>query len=133
LRQRAASKEVDLATELPLEPLVFSFDPDLYELALTNLVQNAIDASSAGSMVFVTVRPSEDDVVISIKDSGTGIPKDHMENIFNPFFTTKAQGTGLGLAIVAKIVDEHGGSISVESTPGEGTTFQLNLPQQKQL
>ena len=110
-----------------------AFDPDLYELALTNLVQNAIDASSAGSTVFVTVRPSEDDVVISIKDSGTGIPKDQMENIFNPFFTTKAQGTGLGLAIVAKIVDEHGGSISVQSTPGEGTTFQLNLPQQKEV
>jgi two-component system sensor histidine kinase HydH len=129
LRQRAGSKDVELATELPSEPLVFSFDPDLYELALTNLVQNAIDASSAGSTVCVTVRHSEEDVTVVIKDSGTGIAPDQMENIFNPFFTTKAQGTGLGLAIVAKIVDEHGGTIRVQSTPGKGTTFQLHLPQ----
>jgi len=130
LQQRASDRGVELVTELPSEPVVFRFDPDLYGLALTNVVQNAIDASNAGSPVRISIRPEVDDVVIGISDNGAGIPKDQMENIFNPFFTTKAQGTGLGLAIVAKIVDEHGGTIKVQSTPGEGTTFHLNLPRQ---
>ena len=67
-------------------------------------------------------------VEISILDRGAGIPKEHVENIFNPFFTTKPDGVGLGLAIVSKIVDEHGGSIRVESEPGHGSAFRLFLP-----
>ncbi len=63
-----------------------------------------------------------------MKDQGRGIPPDNMESIFNPFFTTKSEGTGLGLAIVAKIVDEHGGKVHVQSKPGEGTTFTVTLP-----
>ena len=56
-------------------------------------------------------------------DRGSGIDPKNLENIFNPFFTTKCEGVGLGLAIVSKIVDEHGGQITVESTPGEGSVF----------
>ena len=63
-----------------------------------------------------------------IIDRGSGIDPKHMENIFNPFFTTKAAGVGLGLSIVSKIVDEHGGQITVESTPGEGSVFHVYLP-----
>jgi signal transduction histidine kinase len=132
LQQKAAEKQLALATDLPSTPVVFRFDPDLYGLALTNLVQNAIDASNARSTVRIALRPVADDVVITVADNGTGISADHLESIFNPFFTTKPQGTGLGLAIVAKIVDEHGGSISVQSTPNNGTVFQLTLPRQGQ-
>jgi signal transduction histidine kinase len=60
-------------------------------------------------------------------DQGVGIAKENMESIFNPFFTTKAEGTGLGLPIVAKIVDEHGGKLTVESEPGKGSTFRVVL------
>ena len=61
-------------------------------------------------------------------DRGSGIDPKHLENIFNPFFTTKPEGVGLGLAIVSKIVDEHGGKIAVESEPGEGSVFRVFLP-----
>jgi signal transduction histidine kinase len=67
-------------------------------------------------------------VEIAVIDRGSGIQPKLLENIFNPFYTTKAGGVGLGLAIVSKIVDEHGGSISVESEPGEGSVFRVYLP-----
>ena len=112
--------------------MVLRFDPELYALALSNLVQNAIDASSTGGTVRVALEPKTEEVVLSVSDNGAGISGEHMENIFNPFFTTKPQGTGLGLAIVAKIVDEHDGKISVESHPNEGAVFQVILPRREQ-
>jgi signal transduction histidine kinase len=69
---------------------------------------------------------------LSVSDQGTGIASEHLESIFNPFFTTRTDGTGLGLAIVTKIVDEHNGKITVQSKPGSGTTFELVLPAQEQ-
>ena len=65
---------------------------------------------------------------IAVIDRGSGIEPKHLETIFNPFFTTKPAGVGLGLAIVAKIVDEHGGKIAVESEPGKGSIFRVLLP-----
>jgi len=64
-------------------------------------------------------------------DRGAGIDPQHLDGIFNPFFTTKPQGVGLGLAIVSKIVDEHGGKIAVESEPGKGSIFRVLLPMQR--
>jgi signal transduction histidine kinase len=68
---------------------------------------------------------------IAVIDRGSGISPETMKNIFNPFFTTKPTGVGLGLAIVAKIVDQHGGKIAVESQPGEGSIFCVTLPMDK--
>ena len=65
---------------------------------------------------------------MAVIDRGSGIEPKHLENIFNPFFTTKSDGVGLGLAIVSKIVDEHGGKITVESEPGKGSVFRVFLP-----
>jgi two-component system sensor histidine kinase HydH len=65
---------------------------------------------------------------IAVIDRGSGIEPKNLENIFNPFFTTKSDGVGFGLAIVSKIIDEHGGKIHVESTPGEGSVFRVQLP-----
>jgi signal transduction histidine kinase len=67
-------------------------------------------------------------VEIAVIDRGAGIEQKNLENIFNPFFTTKSNGVGLGLAVVSKIVDDHGGSIAVESAPGEGSVFRVFLP-----
>ncbi|HOP41138.1 MAG TPA: ATP-binding protein, partial [Geobacteraceae bacterium] len=67
-------------------------------------------------------------VVIDVIDDGSGIPKELLENLFTPFFTTKSKGTGLGLAICHKIVTEHRGMIRVDSEPGTGTTFTVMLP-----
>ena len=109
-----------------------AFDEQLLERALLNLVINAAQASPPGGVVTVKTRRVETSegpaVEVAIIDRGSGIQPKDLESIFNPFFTTKADGVGLGLAIVSKIVDEHGGRIAVESTPGEGSVFRVYLP-----
>jgi signal transduction histidine kinase len=103
-------------------------DGELIERVVYNLVLNAIQASPAEGAVTVKTRPVDGEVELSIIDRGPGIDPKQVENIFNPFFTTKPDGVGLGLAIVSKIVDEHGGKILVESQPGEGSVFRVYLP-----
>jgi signal transduction histidine kinase len=109
-----------------------AFDDQLLERALVNLIVNAAQASPQGGVVTVKTRRVETstgpNVEIAVIDRGSGIQPKDLENIFNPFFTTKSEGVGLGLAIVSKIIDEHGGSIAVESTPGEGSVFRVYLP-----
>ncbi len=124
----AQKHDVMLVQEVPGSPLVFSFDPDLLPLALQNLLQNAIQASKPSQAVIIAVRASADQVLIQVADRGHGIDPQHLESVFNPFFTTKPNGVGLGLALVAKIVDEHGGKISVRSEPRKGTTFEVSIP-----
>ncbi len=106
----------------------FLIDAELLERVFYNLILNAAQASPPKGAVTVKTRPVGSDVEISIIDRGVGIDPKHMENIFNPFFTTKTAGVGLGLAIVSKIVDDHGGHILVESHPGEGSVFLVYLP-----
>ena len=100
-----------------------------------NLILNAIEAMNKGGILRITtskgvssVVRGREVVVIEVGDTGPGINPEDMENIFNPFFTTKTMGTGLGLAISHKIVERHGGIISIESKPNEGTTFSVELP-----
>jgi two-component system, NtrC family, sensor histidine kinase HydH len=105
-----------------------AIDPELMEQVFLNLLTNASQASAPG--VPITVRTGEVDhhAEVSVIDRGCGIPPGKIETIFNPFVTTKQNGVGLGLAIVAKIVDGHGGKMSVESEPGKGSTFSVLLP-----
>jgi len=109
-----------------------AFDEQLLERALLNLVVNAAQASPGGGVITVKTRRVETTtgpaVEVAIIDRGIGIQRKDLESIFNPFFTTKSDGVGLGLAIVSKIIDEHGGQIAVESTPGEGSVFRVYLP-----
>jgi len=104
------------------------FDGAMMEQVVLNLLSNAEQASPVGGVVTVKTQRAKDGVWISVIDRGTGIEAKNLESIFNPFFTTKAEGVGLGLAVVSKIVEEHGGEISVDSTPGEGSVFLIRLP-----
>jgi len=106
----------------------FAFDAELMEHVFYNLIVNAAQASPKGGAVTVKSRSNGDMAEVAVIDRGSGITPETMKNIFNPFFTTKASGVGLGLAIVAKIVDQHGGKIAVESRPGEGSIFCVSLP-----
>ena len=106
----------------------FPFDAELMERVFYNLVLNAAQATDTGGTVTVKTRAEGRIAEIAVIDRGVGIGPAQMKDIFNPFFTTKPEGVGLGLAIVAKIVDEHGGKIAVESEPGKGSIFCVSLP-----
>ena len=99
---------------------------------LLNIVLNALDAMAGGGILTIGIRNprGKDHVALVFSDTGTGMPENVLANIFDPFFTTKpdAKGTGLGLSVSLGITRQHGGDILVESTPGEGTTFSVQLP-----
>jgi two-component system sensor histidine kinase FlrB len=96
--------------------------------ALMNLVTNAIQAVGSGVQICIDIREQSDGVELSIADNGPGMSEQQIENIQEPFFTTKAQGTGLGLAVVRAVVKAHRGAFRIESSAGEGTTAKLLLP-----
>jgi signal transduction histidine kinase len=131
-RESAAATSVSVYKNYSPDIPKVAFDGELLERALLNLVVNAAQASPAGSVVTVKTKAVETSagpgVEIAVIDRGSGIDPKHLESIFNPFFTTKSNGVGLGLAIVSKIIDEHGGQIAAESTPGEGSVFRVYLP-----
>jgi CheY-like chemotaxis protein len=126
---------VRVVSQLPddLPPVVG--DPDQLRQVFTNLVLNACQAMranrGAGTLTFsANVVPAGDRVLATVADSGPGIPSEHLPHVFEPFFTTKAEGegTGLGLAICQWLVESHGGRISVDSQPGLGARFTVELP-----
>ena len=107
-----------------------SIDSELMERVFYNLLLNASQASPPDATITVRTRMLNDNkqVEVAVIDRGSGIPPGNLENIFNPFFTTKPEGIGLGLAIVSKIVGEHKGRILVESDQNTGTIFRVLLP-----
>jgi len=132
LEPEARKHSLRLIRELsPAPPLVLA-DADQIKQVLINLILNAIQATQPGGVVSVISRVVDREGVLTgqleVSDTGAGIPKEQLEHIFDPFFTTKDKGTGLGLSIVHQIAIEHGGSISVESEAGRGTTFVVSLP-----
>jgi len=110
----------------------FLLDGELMERVIYNLLLNAAQASPPQGTITVKTRQIDGTVEIAVIDLGSGIDTKHIDNIFNPFVTTKRGGVGLGLAIVSKIVDEHGGRITVESEPGHGSVFRVYLPMKEQ-
>jgi signal transduction histidine kinase len=122
------SAVVDLSRDLPS----ISADPDQIRQVVWNLVSNAIQAMGGSGILTVGTHladPAEGKgVVLEVSDTGGGIPRDVVQNIFNPFFTTKAKGTGLGLPIVHAIVEKHGGTIHLDNREGVGVAFSIFLP-----
>jgi hypothetical protein len=110
-------------------PVILGFEFKLQQVFL-NLFLNARDAMPKGGWLSIATRVDGDLVVAEVGDTGTGIPREHLSRIYDPFFTTKAigRGTGLGLSITYGIVREHDGAIACDSTTGEGTRFTLSFP-----
>jgi len=103
-------------------------DPELLHRAISNLVLNAMDAMLQGGTLSLCTRQDLDRVHIQVGDTGVGLTKEECERLFTPYYTSKQHGTGLGLAIVQSVISDHGGRISVQSQPGRGTTFLIELP-----
>ncbi len=123
------SNTPDVRFETALEASEIAADRTLIRQVFLNLIQNGIQAMDKRGVMHIGLAHLRDgSVEIKISDSGRGIPADQIDKIFLPFFTTREQGSGLGLALVHKIILSHNGTISVESKPGEGTTFTITLP-----
>jgi signal transduction histidine kinase len=103
-------------------------DPQQMTQVLENLVTNAYQAMPQGGKLTVKARASQDEVYLSIADTGEGIAEENLGKLFEPLFTTKPRGIGLGLALSKMLVEANGGSIDVESKEGKGTTFTVILP-----
>ena len=103
-------------------------DPDLLRPVLLNLIRNAVQAMPEGGTLTLTIGSADAAVRVAIADTGVGIPPAAREEIFRPFYTTRTRGTGLGLAVARGLVTAMGGSLSVESEVGRGTTFTVELP-----
>jgi two-component system, NtrC family, sensor histidine kinase HydH len=109
-----------------LPPLLV--DRDLVLQAWLNIFLNAIEAMEAGGVLRIRLTEHPAWAELAVQNTGRGIPADHLGRLFAPFFTTKPQGTGLGLAIAHGIIQAHEGHVTVESTPGHGTTVTIHLP-----
>jgi signal transduction histidine kinase len=108
-------------------------DVDKMKRAFVNIMKNSFDAMPQGGKLTIKSRKTRDNVEISFTDTGAGIPKETLERLFTPLFTTKSRGMGFGLAICKRIIEVHGGKISVESSVGKGTTFTLTIPVEPKL
>lgn len=123
--QKAIDVETELTDNLPLIPA----DDKLLKRALCNLIKNSIEAMAEGTKLLkIASRLSDDHIEILVSDSGKGIPKDKIKNIFDPFVTSKVYGPGLGLTFTHKIIQDNNGTISADSEPGKGTTFTITFP-----
>jgi PAS domain S-box-containing protein len=127
LTQIEVPGDVEMVMEFT-EDFMIAVDWYMIQRLFINLFLNAVQAMPDGGKLSVNAYRRDDDNVIMIGDTGVGIPKENLENLFKPLYTTKAKGTGLGLAVCKKIVDAHNGTIQVESKMGEGTIFTITLP-----
>jgi signal transduction histidine kinase len=103
-------------------------DKDKVVQVLLNLVKNAMEAMGESGTVTIALHLEQSNGIIEVQDTGSGISESDLQQLFQPFFTTKESGTGLGLAICHKIIQDHGGKIEVESTINEGSLFRVYLP-----
>ncbi|RKZ24214.1 hypothetical protein DRQ16_00385 [bacterium] len=119
--------EIEVEKEIP-EGLTVWGDPELLRHVFLNLLKNAVEACGRGGRIRIWCEERENEFVVSVDDSGPGVKREDVEEIFKPFFSRKSSGLGLGLSIVKKIVDAHGGRIEVKESPLGGASFQVYLP-----
>lgn len=129
-KKEAGNKDIEIAKDI--DPSIGSIWSDPYKLrqVLINLITNAISATGSGGKITIKIENTAEGMCLSVSDTGHGIPKENLEKIFEPFFSTKppGEGTGLGLFVSRRIIENLGGKIEVDSQFGYGTTFLVRLP-----
>ena len=128
LNKQQIAFEIKQAENCPLT----TADPDQLKQVFINIMVNAIQAIGRNGKLTVYIEPVDERVKIAFEDTGCGIPHEKLRDIFNPFMTTKEDGTGLGLPMAQRTVEEHGGTLEVQSVLGEGSTFTVYLPEKKE-
>ena len=126
VREAAGSVPGEVTVDTEKAPGTWSIDAGRIREVVVNLVDNAV---AAGAPVVATVRTERKRLVIEVSDHGPGVPEDDREKIFEPFHTGKTQGTGLGLAVARRVVESHGGTLSVRSAPSGGALFRAEIPE----
>ena len=127
---RRTSQKVQILSHIPKEPVIVKMNASLFEWVIENLCKNAVDAMEGEGTITLSLLQEENNVVIEVQDTGKGIKKKDVKNVFTPGFTTKKRGWGLGLSLAKRIVEEyHKGRIFVKSSEiGIGTTFRIEMP-----
>jgi len=125
----AEKQETSIAVDCPNSELELSMDAKMVEQVLINLVKNAMEAvkDQTSRDIVLSARRERNELILSVEDTGSGIPQDQMESIFVPFFSTRESGTGIGLSFSQHIMRMHGGQIRVSSTQDKGSVFQLRF------
>ena len=123
-----AQSRISLQTHVDNNLPSVAVDPEQIQLVLTSIFNNAVESMPNGGRISVSIQHGIDFVRLSISDTGSGIAEQHLNKVFDAFYTTKSLGSGLGLNIASQIIANHKGSIYVESQLGKGSTFFINLP-----
>jgi signal transduction histidine kinase len=129
LLKNDAPKNIKVSSSVENDSKKIVADADLLKRILGNLVANAVQAMPEGGKLSVHAYLDGGDNVITVKDTGVGIPEEAKDKLFTPLFTTKSKGQGLGLAVVKRLIESLGGTVTFESQEGKGTTFIVRLPQ----
>ncbi len=128
LDTQAILRNIQIHLNLPKEPTYITCDENQIKQVFINLIKNSIDSMTSGGNIYISILISENSIVLNFKDEGCGIPDVILDRIGEPFYTTKEKGTGLGLMVSYKIIENHKGTINVNSKVNEGTTFIITLP-----
>ena len=128
LEHQMSSRMISLRRDFQAAPETVRGDESQLQQAFMNLLLNAVEAMSSGGELLAATQTGAGRVKISIRDTGAGIAPENLAHVFDTFFTTKKNGTGLGLAICRRVVEEHHGTIEVQSKAGRGSTFIITLP-----
>jgi signal transduction histidine kinase len=128
LQEEASSLGIVLQAVIPMELPLITMDPETLTQAFINIMKNGMQAMGQGGTLRIEAKSLKDGVEVMISDSGSGIPPEQMEKIFNYYYTTKEKGVGLGLPIAHRIIEAHGGQLRIESQVGSGTKVIVTLP-----
>lgn len=128
LENKLSSSGISVKKIFDRRALNIKADSERLKQVILNLIDNAVDAMLNGGKLTIKTSKNKEYVVLDIIDTGSGVDKYSLENLFDLFYTTKEKGSGLGLPVSKKIIDDHGGYINVDSTPGKGTSFSVRLP-----
>ncbi|MFC1891955.1 ATP-binding protein [Thermodesulfobacteriota bacterium] len=124
----AETLNVNILTSIEDQLPLMNIDSSQLVIALSNLIENALEAMHEGGKINIEVKQIDNNLLISLKDTGSGIDPQELDSVYDPFFTSKTSGAGLGLTMVHQIINNHNGEIKIESQPSAGTIVEIRLP-----